>query len=67
MIISGVMTEPGENRNIISTDEAKNASISDLIRALSSSEGGISTQEAQKRIIQYGYNEISEKKINRAT
>ncbi|MCX9024947.1 MAG: plasma-membrane proton-efflux P-type ATPase [Candidatus Methanoperedens sp.] len=58
------MTEPGNNRNIISTDEAKNDSINDLMRSLSSGEDGITTQEAQKRQIQYGYNEISEKKIN---
>ncbi|MCZ7403499.1 MAG: plasma-membrane proton-efflux P-type ATPase [Candidatus Methanoperedens sp.] len=64
MIILGVMIEPGENRNIISTDKAKNDSINDLMRALSSDEGGILTQEAQKRQTQYGYNEISEKKIN---
>ena len=62
MIILGVMNEP--DLNIISTDEAKNASVSDLMRMLTSGEGGISIQEAQKRQTQYGYNEISEKKIN---
>ncbi|HEX7574915.1 MAG TPA: cation-transporting P-type ATPase [Candidatus Methanoperedens sp.] len=52
------------NQNIIDTDEAKNSSISDLKQKLSSGENGISTQEAEKRLMQYGYNEISEKKIN---
>jgi H+-transporting ATPase len=52
------------NQNIIDTDEAKKSSISDLKQKLSSGENGISTQEAEKRLMQYGYNEISEKKIN---
>ena len=52
------------NQNFISTDEAKSASISDLKRTLSSNEVGISTQEAEKRKVLYGYNEITEKKIN---
>jgi H+-transporting ATPase len=51
------------NQNM-TTDEAKNASISDLKRALSSNEVGISKQESEKRLMQYGYNEISETKIN---
>ena len=50
--------------NIIGTEEARKASVTDLNRILSSGEGGISEQEAQRRIEQYGYNEIAEKKIN---
>lgn len=51
------------SQNIMGTDEAKKASISDLNRILSSSNRGISAQEAEKRLKQYGYNEIAEKKI----
>jgi H+-transporting ATPase len=52
------------NQIIISTDEAKKTSVDDLMSRLSSSGTGISTQEAERRIAQYGYNEISEKKVN---
>ena len=52
------------NQSITDTDEAKEYSISDLLRTLSSNESGISMQEAKKRLVQYGYNEIAEKKIN---
>ncbi len=38
--------------------------ISDLFDQLSSSKGGLSSPEVEKRIKQFGYNEISEKKIN---
>jgi H+-transporting ATPase len=38
--------------------------VSDLFRRLSSSENGLSDAEAKKRIQEYGYNEIPEKKIN---
>ena len=50
--------------NVISTEEANKASIPELYQKLSSSERGISSQEAEKRIGQWGYNEISEKKIS---
>ncbi|VVB90769.1 Copper-exporting P-type ATPase B [uncultured archaeon] len=52
------------NQNVIDSDEARIASLDDLKRTLSSSKSGISAQEAERRLIQYGYNEISEKKIN---
>ncbi len=45
-------------------EEAKIASVNELLQKLSSSENGISSQEAEKRLSQYGYNEISEKKIS---
>jgi H+-transporting ATPase len=48
----------------ISTDDAKLASVDDVYQALSTSREGISASEAQKRIQQYGYNEIPEKKKN---
>ncbi|VVB94621.1 Copper-exporting P-type ATPase B [uncultured archaeon] len=52
------------DQHIISTEEAKNTSLSELEQKLSSGENGISSQEAEKRLLQYGYNEISEKKIS---
>ncbi len=52
------------DQHIISTEEAKNTSLSELEQKLSSGENGISSQEAEKRLSQYGYNEISEKKIS---
>ncbi len=45
-------------------EEAKKVSVKELLQKFSSGENGISSQEAEKRLSQYGYNEISEKKIN---
>jgi H+-transporting ATPase len=50
--------------SIIGADEARKASVADLLKGFSSSESGLSTSEAQARLLQYGPNEISEKKIN---
>jgi H+-transporting ATPase len=50
--------------SIISADEARATSVTDLINILSSSESGLSTSEAVARLQQYGPNEILEKKIN---
>jgi H+-transporting ATPase len=52
------------NQNIINTEEAKGIPLNELIEKLSSSESGISSEEAEKRLTQYGYNEISEKKTS---
>lgn len=49
---------------ILGREEVKNSSISDLYGKFSSSEKGISSDEAQNRLSVYGYNEIKEKKIN---
>ncbi len=54
----------GVNQKIISTEDAKKTPLSEFIQRLSSGETGISSQEAEKRLLQYGYNEISEKKIS---
>ncbi len=52
------------NQDILSTEEAKKTSLKELEQRLSSSESGISSEEAAKRLVQYGYNEISEKKTS---
>jgi magnesium-transporting ATPase (P-type) len=45
-------------------EKTKKATVSELFRRLSSSENGLSDAEARKRIQEYGYNEIPEKKKN---
>jgi len=52
------------NKTIINMDKAKKSSIKELLKKLSSDKRGISTSEAQKRLQEYGPNEISEKKVN---
>ena len=52
------------NEDLLSTEEAKKTSLKELEQRLSSSESGISSEEAAKRLVQYGYNEISEKKTS---
>ncbi|MDE1814292.1 MAG: plasma-membrane proton-efflux P-type ATPase [Thaumarchaeota archaeon] len=48
----------------LTADEIKKASVEDLFSSLSTGKTGISSQEAKKRLEEYGYNEIEEKKIN---
>ena len=48
----------------LTADEIKKASVDDLFSSLSTGKTGISSQEAKKRLEEYGYNEIEEKKIN---
>ena len=48
----------------LKTEEAKSASITELLKELSSSERGISSSEAKERLQQYGYNVIEEKKVS---
>ena len=50
--------------NAISTKEAENSSVTELLKKLSSSEKGISASKAAERLKKYGYNEISEKKVS---
>ena len=50
--------------HFLKTEEAKSASITELLKELSSSERGISSSEAKERLQQYGYNEIEEKKVS---
>lgn len=48
----------------IDIQEAKNIKVSELMEKLSSSPSGLSSKEVQKRLQEYGYNEISEEKVN---
>jgi H+-transporting ATPase len=48
----------------VSIEDTKRASVKDLLLELSSSESGLSVAEAKKRIQEYGYNEIPEKKTS---
>ena len=50
--------------DLISVDEAKKTSVSELIQKLSSREEGLSSSEAKERLEKYGYNEIAEKKTS---
>ena len=52
------------DKTIINADKAKKSSFEELFKKLSSSKKGISSSEAQKRLQEYGPNEISEKKEN---
>lgn len=56
------MPDPG--RASINADEAKKLSVDELIGKLSSNKGGLTSQEAQKRLQEFGPNAILEKKIN---
>ncbi len=45
-------------------EDVKKATVSELFHKLSSNVNGLSAVEAKKRIQEYGYNEIPEKKTN---
>ena len=45
-------------------DDFKELSVSDTLGKLSTSAGGLTGEEAEKRLEEYGYNEIAEKKVN---
>ncbi len=49
---------------IISTDDGKKSSIKNLLVKLSSNIDGLSSADAEKRLQEYGPNEISERKVN---
>jgi H+-transporting ATPase len=48
----------------LSTEDTKEATVDELLRRLSATEEGLSSVEAQKRLQQYGPNDIPEKKEN---
>ncbi|NOX87382.1 MAG: plasma-membrane proton-efflux P-type ATPase [Calditrichaeota bacterium] len=50
--------------NILDISEIKKLSVKDLFKKFSSGKKGLSDSSAKKRIEQYGFNEISEKKVN---
>ena len=52
------------DQNSLTTDEAKKADIDELLKKLSANQKGLSSSEAEKRLEQYGPNEIQEKKAN---
>ena len=52
------------DQNSLKTDEAKKADIDELLKKLSANQKGLSSSEAEKRLQQYGPNEIQEKKAN---
>jgi H+-transporting ATPase len=49
---------------LLTTEEAKNASVDDLFSALSTTQSGLSSTTAQQRLTQYGPNEITEKRVS---
>ena len=49
---------------VLTTEEAKKANIGELLSKLSTDKDGLSSSEAEKRLAQYGPNEIKEKKVN---
>ncbi|MFX1250763.1 MAG: plasma-membrane proton-efflux P-type ATPase [Promethearchaeota archaeon] len=51
-------------QEIITSEQAKKADISELISKLSTNKAGLLSSEAEKRLEQFGYNEIAEKKTN---
>lgn len=52
------------NQSSISSDEAKKAPIDELLEKFSASKNGLSSSEAKERLLKYGPNEISEKKVS---
>ncbi|MDE1830447.1 MAG: hypothetical protein KGI25_09000, partial [Thaumarchaeota archaeon] len=48
----------------LTVDEIKKAKIEDLFSYFSTNKTGIRSQEAKKRLEEYGYNELEEKKAN---
>jgi H+-transporting ATPase len=53
-----------DDQNNLTTEEAKGADIDELLKKLAADRNGLSSSEADKRIQQYGPNEIQEKKAN---
>ena len=52
------------NQEILTSAEVENTNINELYKILSSNDNGLSNSEVEKRHEQYGYNEITEKKVN---
>jgi H+-transporting ATPase len=54
------------NQGVVTTEETKKSDIKDLFNRLSTTEKGLSSSESERRLLQYGRNEIPEKKANPA-
>jgi H+-transporting ATPase len=52
------------DQNSLTTEEAKKTDIDELLKKLAANQKGLSSSEAEKRLQQYGPNEIQEKKAN---
>ncbi|HVP16233.1 MAG TPA: plasma-membrane proton-efflux P-type ATPase [candidate division Zixibacteria bacterium] len=52
------------SQGLVTTEDAKAATVDELLSKLSASKAGLSSSEAEKRLQQYGPNEIPEKKAN---
>jgi H+-transporting ATPase len=52
------------DQNSLTTEQAKKADIDELLKKLSANQKGLASSEAEKRLQQYGSNEIQEKKAN---
>jgi H+-transporting ATPase len=53
-----------ELEKTLTTEEAKKAPIDELLKKIAANQKGLSSSEAEKRLQQYGPNEIQEKKVN---
>ncbi|MGB9740997.1 MAG: plasma-membrane proton-efflux P-type ATPase [Candidatus Bathyarchaeia archaeon] len=58
------MTSRRESSTFTSAEDVKELSVAELFRRLSSNENGLANLEAEKRLQQFGPNEIPEKKVN---
>jgi H+-transporting ATPase len=52
------------NKSDVSTEDAKKVSVDEMFSRLSASKEGLPSSEVEKRLQQYGPNEIPEKKVN---
>jgi H+-transporting ATPase len=52
------------SQNFVTTEESKKANVDDLFDKLSANKKGLSSSEAEKRLQQFGPNELPEKKVN---
>lgn len=52
------------SKSLLTTEDAKKTNVNELLSQLSASRDGLSSSEAEKRLQQYGPNEIPEKKAN---
>jgi H+-transporting ATPase len=50
--------------NLLSTEDAKKVNVDELLKKLATNRTGLSSSEVEKRLQQYGPNEIQEKKAN---